>query len=486
MASGRHGSGDGLRTVVFITLVVVLSGFVPVLCLVQVPDMGRSRAWILTAALMCWAGVRLAHRIADGRPRLFDFVFWLFVYIFMGLAPTAQIRSDQLSGTTPGMDPTMDLSTAGIVWLGVLAYEIGRWLGRPHAGRPRRTPVPHVHDSVSAGRTHVLFTIAVVASAYYLHRVGVSTLFTDRTTATAMREAAFSDPAQRSIIQAAGSFPLVVASGAYALLWRQSAAGRRIRYGVAALGCAGLAMLVVNPISSARYTSGTVIFALAIFAGIVSTVRRSRFTLASTIAGFLWVFPLADAFRSSSQTVTRNGFFGEYVANADYDAFWQIGNALAFWRDGFVVPFRQLAGVVLFWVPRSLWADKPVDTGILLAQYRGYTVTNLSAPLWAELLVNGGIVLLIAGFLAFGALMIRIDLRIDTALLGAPQWWTLVGGVFPMYMVILLRGSFLQATGILVVSMASMLWVRKQTGRNTGPPLDDAALDRIRMMSRDV
>ena len=62
-------------------------------------------AWMLTIAMAVWAGIRLSYSSSRGDAQLFDFFFWLFAYIFMGLAPTVQMRSGLLSTTTPGMNP---------------------------------------------------------------------------------------------------------------------------------------------------------------------------------------------------------------------------------------------------------------------------------------------------------------------------------------------------------------------------------------------
>src|SRR5690606_10863669 len=120
------------------------------------------------------------------------------------------------------------------------------------------------------------------------------------------------------------------------------------------------------------------------------------------------------------------GFFGEYMSNPDYDAFWQVANAFSYWIDGLVQPLHQLSGSVFFWVPRALWPDKPTDTGILLANYRGYSMDNLSAPLWAELIVNGGVLALALGFVAVGIALRVMDTRL-LASFSAGGFWAIVG-----------------------------------------------------------
>lgn len=457
------------KTLGFVVLAAILAGAIPALLAVDVPDVGRSTGWMLTIAIAVWAGIRLSYAIVRGDAQLFDFFFWLFAYIFMGLAPTVQMRSGLLSTTTPGMNPDLDVPTATIVWVGLLSYEFGRVLAvlrerslrihphaAPSAGRPAR-PITGIDRS----RTLLLLVVGVLFAAYFVQKIGVSTLLSSRDTAFAARQAAWTDPATRSVMYALSIYPLLVGVGAMAVLRRSTTQHRRL-YLLIIFGAAALLLIVVNPVSSARYSMGTVWFALLVYAGAMLTKRRRRITMVGAIAGLIFVFPLADAFRRTTVDVTWDGFFGEYKGSPDYDAFWQIANAYSFVHDGLVVPGQQALGMLFFWVPRAIWANKPIDTGILLANYRGYPFTNLSAPLWAESLVNGGVIVLLAVFVLAGFALRRFDTRLIPAF-AENGLWAIVGAIFPVYMLILLRGSLLQASGTVAIAIACILFVAKRS-----------------------
>jgi hypothetical protein len=453
---GRVGPGAAL-----IAIAAVLSGVVPLTLVAQVDDIGRSDAWVFTLAIVVWGGIRLSALIMAGAPRLFDFFFWMFNYIFMGIAPTVQIRSGLTSTTTPGIDEGLYLPTALVVCLGLLLYELARvaWIARERVRSHDAIPVASV-PSVHPLRAWILVAVGLLASAYFLAVVGSGALLGSREASAAARVAAWPDPAIRAIFFALAVYPLLVGAGALAQLRRRDGEGRG-RYTAGLILCVVVLLTVVNPIGSARYTFGTVLFALVVYAGATGTIGRVRVSLAGMLGAFLFLFPLADAFRREEINVSRSGFFSEYMSNPDYDAFWQVANGLSFWIDGMVVPLRQLLGSVFFWVPRSIWPDKPTDTGILLADYRGYGFTNLSAPLWAELLVNGGLIALVIGFIGVG-----LGLRaMDTKLL--PSFaqggvWAIVGAIFPVYMTILMRGSLLQATGAMAVAILCVIFVRRR------------------------
>lgn len=467
----------GARIALLALSIGVLSIALPVALISDIPDRGRSEAWIVTLLIMVYGGIRLSLTWVSGRPHLFDFFFWVFGYIFMGLAPTAQIRADAVSTTTPGIDPAFDLPTAGIVALGIGCYEIARaaWMLLQHARPPRAARAPR---AVGPARAIGLAVVGLGISAFFVAQLGPAGALGSREAAFAAREARWPDPAVRAVMYAAAVYPLLIATGAMTQLHRvaRSRAGR-IAYTTAAVAAAVVLLLIVNPIASARYTFGTVAVALAIFAGAAATRFRARVTMLLAIVAFLFVFPIADAFRTDEVRVNRTSFFGEYLANPDYDAFWQIANSLAYWLDGLVEPARQFLGSILFWVPRAIWPDKPTDTGIVLAEYRGYAFDNLSAPMWAEAMVNGGVIAVVVVFIALGIVLRAMDVRIVPAFASGGVW-AIVGAVLPVYMTILMRGSLLQATGATTVMIACLLLVAGQLGLPGDEGSDGAGPDR--------
>ena len=439
-AEGFAGLGPAaVRWLVLVLVAAVLAGVVPLALLQAVPDDLRSGAWRLTLAVMVWAGLRLAHRIAVGRPALFDFVFWLFAYIFMGLAPTAQMRADQPSTTTPGLDPVDDARIAAVVLVGLACYEIGRAVARHGSswgaalrgradgaaaggnaadddaapgGRDADRPVLDVVPR----RAVVLTVVGVLAAAYFVTRVGFSTLFMSRYTAYDIRSERMPDVAVRSIVSAAGSYPLLVAAGVYLRIWATRALGARSTRYAPLLALAVVVLLtVVNPISAARYDFGTVVFALVVIVGAVGHRGTGPGAHGGGRRGAAVRVPVADAFRSdSASTPARNGFFGEYLANPDYDAFWQIGNALLYADERpRAQPLRQATGVLLFWVPRRSVAGQ-ADRHRHPARRLPRVLVRATCPrrcgpsCWS----TAGVVALIVGFVLLGVLLGRLDDRV--------------------------------------------------------------------------
>jgi len=457
----------------FVVAFAVLGVVVPTLAVAQVPDAGRSGAWRIAVLVAAWAGFRLAILIGAGEPRFFAFFFWLFTYLFMGVAPVVQIRADRPSTTTPDVLPGLDAITLWTVVLGLVCFEIGSLLSRARTSRSASSlpEVTGVKPRVAVG-----FVLAgSLVSGYYLSRVGLTPLLTSRDAVAAVRAEVWPDiPTRAAVLNLALYLTLMGVGAVRQLLGSERRALPRLGYvTLAVVGLAALS-LVAFPLSTPRFTLGTLLFALLVLLGGAAHAGRVRLTLVVTVFSLFFVFPIADAFRRTGDpNFARAGLFGEYAGNPDYDALWQVANASNYWASGAAGVGRQALGVVLFWLPRSVWPDKPLDTGAQLALLHNYSTQNLSAPLWAEALANGGLIAVVLVFVALGLLVNTLDRAVvRSARTGG--LWVVAGAVLPAYFVIVLRGSLLQATGTLAIMVLSLLALRQRLP----PPVPTAPASR--------
>lgn len=443
--------GIVLAVIAVIALVVVI----PAMILAE-PNTGRSSAWILTSGVLVMSGVRISYMIKSGSKRLFEFIYWLFCYVFFGLAPTVQLRMDQMPTTTKGLDPRLDVPTAIFSIAGILAIALGfslagRFPGKGHGERP-------IHV-ISVLRLSLLTGGAVLASIYMLARTGIGALFSSRAEFSDVKSQLWPDPSTAAMIAAVSAFPILIAAHGW---WEVSRSGKNKRAKrVLAMMLTVASLLITNPISSARYHFGVVWGSFLGTAGAYRNPRRTSVTMISIVLGLLFLFPVADLFRRKDiVSVQRTGFLSEYAGNGDYDAFGQLSNSLLY---NATEPFsfgHELLGSLFFWVPRSIWSDKPTGAGVLLAEFRGYNFTNLSAPIWAELLLNFGLYGAVLASVLIGFLLGRLDARFMRS--QGQGGDAIMASVLPFYLLILMRGSLLQATGILITLIFSMLFVGKR------------------------
>lgn len=461
----QSSTSTGRRILLWVASATILAGVLPIALVSVVPNSGRSAAWELTLCIAIAAGLKISTIIAVGEPRLFQFVVWLFAYVFFGLAATSQIRSGVIASTTPGIPARYDSPTAAIVIIGLVCFELGSIVDR------RRFIAPGASKSSSLGihrgRTIALGIFGLVLSTFFVATIGPGAFMSSREILGATIAARWPDLSTSAVIASLAYVPLLVSGQALLHGSHQrrlsGAVNSARRWRLVGVMIMIPVLFIMNPIGNARYTSGTVYASLMGAFGGFATRLRSTVSMIAVVLSLLFVFPIADAFRfSRSGSFGRPGFFTDFIGNGDYDAFWTLANSLIYVESQGYDWGRQFLGVVLFWVPRSVWATKPWDTGILLARFRGYGFTNLSAPLWAELYLSFGIPAVIIGFFLLGRLFNRLDVAGAAAFVGG-GFPSIVASVLPFYTIILLRGSLLQATGGLAVLLAANQFVA--TGR---------------------
>lgn len=418
----------------------------------------------LAVTVVVLAGGRFSWLLGLGERRLMELSLWTFTYVFLGLAPLVQIQSERWPETAPNvfldyLEPAMWVITAGTVsaLVGVLAA--GRRRAEVRAARPAL---------VSEGKVTLLAFGALTANAFLLITLGPTSMLLSRTELRTLQFATFGGESTTVVIVGLCTMPLLVAFVALAQVNHQRRVrGLRAKHGLMLV--TGLAVLYsVNPISSPRYYTGTVVLAMIAVFGAYATPNRVRTSAVAFLAGLLLLFPLADSFRNAGPVDVK---FQPLVSltTGDFDGLVQTMNTTRYVDAEGVTWGGQAAGVALFWVPRSMWEGKPIDTGGLVAQSAGYKFTNMSAPLWAEMFINGGWLLLVVGGLAFGWWVRRWDDRaVASGAVTGP-----LAAILPFYLIILLRGSLLQAMAYLAVLVAAAWFVRDR--RSDDEPLSPVA-----------
>ena len=135
------------------------------------------------------------------------------------------------------------------------------------------------------------------------------------------------------------------------------------------------------------------------------------------LIGFLVIFPFLNAFRNTSfDDVDKGAAIMRTVQNlpdtwkeGDYDAYAMLTIVLDHVQNYGITWGKQLVGVMLFWMPRSIWATKPIGTGHFVATQKGWLFTNLSAPLPAEAIINAGRIGMLLWAFILGWIICKLD-----------------------------------------------------------------------------
>ncbi|MBM9505336.1 hypothetical protein ITX44_12420 [Streptomyces sp. KK5PA1] len=462
----RAALSRALAVPLVVGLVVALPGYVTA----QAGTGQRDTGFWLQLTLTVYAGARLSAMVLTRRGRLVQGAFWLFCYVAMGVAPLTQAVIGQVP--TPVVGPPSDTTWAvALVLIGCVAFDAGALLAR-HRPAPRwRRPRPPA--SVSRRRLWLLVAVAYVGGVVSIVKLGGPAVFftsrqgiSDSVRASGLTGAAGTSQVGAALVRGFGTVPALLAL-LILLRWTLTSKAAR-RSPAAVLALAGLVVLNVivnNPISNPRYWFLTVAFAL-VFTAFPRSPAVYRAALVTGVVAALLLFPFLDRFRYDTGATHRarsTGSVLEPLTLKDYDQIGMFANTLTFVKSGAGhSDGRQLASDVLFFVPRSVWHGKPLDSGVRVGQWMGMTNTNLSSPLWAELWLDFGPLGMTAGFVAVGYAAARTDRRYARRTLEEGGPGALAAVVVPVvagYSFILLRGPLLQAAGRIGVAAVCLLLV---------------------------
>lgn len=507
--AGRGGAGQGpagrragirfrpfapstlLTTAMSVPLVLGLPLLLPLVVMNQPGSGARDTAYWLQAGLTAYCGARLCAMILARRRKLLQATFWMFCYMAMGVAPLAQAVLGRVP--TPVVGPREDLVLAiALVLFGCCAFDVGALLarfrppwrrreaeeerdfGRAAAGdadedrrQGRKGDRPRL---VHRRRVHLLTLAAFAAAALLVMRLGgPAVFFSSRQEITAgLEDAGLSgngSEAGQAFVRGFGTVLPLIALLVYVRRLATSRRARRSWSTVAVFGALFCLNAVVNnPISNPRYWFLTVMFALLFTAFPVSAaLYRMSLTLGVVVA--LLLFPFADAFRydeNNTRPIETTSFL-EPLALKDYDQIGMFANTITYVESTGHTYGNQLAGCVLFAVPRSVWEGKPVDTGVMVGQWMGTRNTNLSSPVWAELYIDFGAVGMTAGMGLIGYAAARFDRRVARASAGRRshpgRLLLMTAPLIAGYSFILLRGPLLQATGRVAIAAMCLLFI---------------------------
>lgn len=170
-----------------------------------------------------------------------------------------------------------------------------------------------------------------------------------------------------------------------------------------------IAILTVFPTGVPRFYAAAVYIPVMII--LFKIFERKNFFSISFILGLLVIFPFLNNFRHYSQsTELELKFDFEMFTDGHFDSY---QNFALIYFENMITWGRQLVGVIFFWVPRSIWPDKPIGSGFVLADKMNFSWDNVSANYFAEGYINFGY---------FGIFLFIILLAYLSSLLDGLYW----------------------------------------------------------------
>ncbi len=385
--------------------------------------------------------------------------FWIFVYIFLMIAPVSQ----QLAGYYPWPGYYQDYH---LMYSWALVFLCNVSFAFFSIKKFKSIPTPfHYEFSHNKMRYFIVFSVFTTVfsifwiggfSSVFLSRDEFSEIFNDNITAS-------------MVIQAMFRIPFFILSLYYLKLFLSSriknSEGRSNLFKF--LIFFGLTVILNNPLSTPRFWVACIFitYLLTITACYKMNVNKTYINLLVFLT--IFIFPVSDAYRRTVD-VSISDYFSEtnisdgFVNSPNYDSFQQITNSFVYVENNGITYGGRTLSTLLFWVPRAVFPAKFLSSGEDIAVYFRYEYTNLSAPLWAEMYLDFGFVgaLLIFGLL--GKLVRYLD---DSSTINS----NIVVFFIAAYGIYFFRGTLLSVVGFLVVTMILFLLIKRsrQTGTHS-------------------
>ncbi|WP_298833920.1 O-antigen polymerase [uncultured Planococcus sp.] len=384
---------------------------------------------------------RLATIVLGGKLKLLEVTFFVFVYVFLSMVPLLQV----LHNTFPwiGSYDASQIFFAGLmIALGLVGYEIGIYKGNQKVESAIKVKELKI-------RLLPLFIFGILSFLVATAGLGgISNLFLPRNELTLA--IATNDSTSNLILNSLLRTPVFIALlyALYTWVYRKQK-GFTKRNATVLLMILGLFLITAvasNPISTSRYWVGTIYLSV-----VFVVLRWKKMTQSLLIVGMLLlilvIFPYADVFRNAIEfNVEIESVSETFTQNGDFDAFQQFLNVQMYSEANGLTYGKQLLGVALFWVPRSVWPDKPIGTGATTSEFLGYNFTNVSAPLWVEFYINFGLIGIFLLFIVYGWASAKMQNKFNAAREARKiTFYQIFVPIFAVYQIFLLRGDLLSS-----------------------------------------
>jgi hypothetical protein len=388
-------------------------------------------------------------------------MMFAFAYIWLGLAGWVQV--------TGGENPyrvtytaSAEIRAAAIVLLGLASYDVGRVLGRTSTrAKPDRTDVKRRIVTKRRAWFTIWITVLLVPVLVQIQG-GIGTYLVSRAERGAKLQqlGLYTDASSALgglVTSLAAALPLISLLALLRLMQREGELRKRPNYLLTVAGMAVATAILSNPVATPRFWVGTAALSVLISNAWASSLRGFRTVTCSLLVVLVFVFPYADYFRnvrSNLQVYTPSHLFANKL---DYDASAQMINAVNYRAATGGTHGHQLLGPLLFWVPRSVWPDKPEATGTLLGEFIHFQFLNLSSPLWLEGYLDWGLGGVVAIFIVYGWFAMKGDARLSRLGRSSPIDFAVFAlPVVAVQSLVLLRGSLLSQSAMFATVVACL------------------------------
>lgn len=229
-----------------------------------------------------------------------------------------------------------------------------------------------------------------------------------------------------------------------------------------------LLIICKNPFNEKRNALGPIYLSIVLFL-IIKNNNIRKFLILTTII-FIIIFPISSIFTNSQygmkyffqnpENIINLSIISEQFYELHFDAYANLNVAIEYVSKYGMLWWKQFLGAILFFLPRSLWNNKPISSGMMTGNYLisnyGFHFNNLSSPITAEAYYNFGIM----GIITFAFILSKWS-KISHKWLGYKNYYSLVAWYMIIHLFFLMRGDLMNGIAYLIGPLTAIYFMPK-------------------------
>lgn len=317
----------------------------------------------------------------NGRPYSLNKIFYIFTFFFLGLAPALQFKNDRSFWGVGTISVEDYLLTNIIIIAAVIVYDFcyQYFLSKPLIQIKQFKNFKLRQPINRKNALWILIIISFCSSFLFFYSRGFN-LLAIVVRGGIVNESSLELSGPLALIFSIFIRPLpVVALVLYRLFYR--------RFDLWEIILITIVLLSNAPTGMPRFQAAALYIPLLLLY-VKPVAKNINFSLVLSGA-LLVIFPLLDIFRNFTYYSTNTNIYEKIFLSPDFDSY---QNLLLVVKHELITYGEQLLGVLLFFIPRSLWESKPVGSGWYMSEELGLSFHNISMNYFGEGYINFGFI----------------------------------------------------------------------------------------------
>lgn len=394
-----------------------------------------------------------------------NLIHWFFIYAFMFSAGISQFANNSFRWDfIPTIDEVKIANNIIILWC--ILYSILFFIFDNRKNRRETKKIQIFYPEYNIW-INIVLIILVVLSCFTIYLVDFKSFFV---------RSLYEDSSLNKLFNQSSLSLLVLSLIRGLSLWTTMIFASRVKY------CKNLrnvsyfiisilcSLLLVPPLGVARYVFAC--FYGGLFLLYFDFFKKKNVFIYILFVGLLVLFPMLNAFRGLYTTDVANSFIKESIGNiednfstSDYDSYTMLIYTVRYCAKEGITNGRQLLGTILFFIPRSIWKNKPGGSGALIIEKMAttYVDPNVSCPFIAEGYMNFGIFGVICFCVLFVCMVRTIDYYYWKVWKDKSSYGQMFYSFAIFYFVFLLRGDLMSSFSTLCGYVFTFIMLRLLT-----------------------